>query len=658
MGLRILVEACERCKPGWEERVERLLDRCEAELEALDWEVADYRKTILTYYRLLHDAVLRNDLEKAAEYLGVLLCLLLKAKGYTEASEETLAESRARTYTVSEGGIWGMGAFPGVSLSYATRRLDEAKRTVYELLSLERQRFLEALSSGGFYVQAVILGSKDTVEAAKALILSSFTPTRPSPEPLYVVDGDGELLLAAKTLSFDLRRDGRHPIRVYRVVNVYTATELAGLTHPPRVQVKGVEVVAENVPEFSLPDSDSWDIELGWAVSHETLEPAVRWGYRLEELGHVGVFGASGSGKTVAATNFARQAAGRGLKVVVIDWKYEWRRLLRVVKGSRAFYALYQREGLPVLGWNPLRPPRGVHWREWMRVALEWFVVAYGLGSRSLAVMRKHLWRLYAEAEGTGRCPSLRDLYEAVREERERTAKRRVSYDRLDVYDKILDRHWPYAEGDLRELFGEDSETDIVDVVLRNDFVDFEAGGMADTDKPFILSLIVFAPYYHAKYNGPSYRRPVLVVVEEAHQVAFNVREKYSAEAVNLTEDVWGKLAAEGRAYNLYGLFVVQYPSRLNPMVLANLMSVIAFRLNLETYRDRDVSTVVRQLGKDPERFGNEYARFLERLPVGYAATIKKRVKEFFRAEPVLVKFDLFEPPEVQDRDVVALLRG
>jgi len=94
-----------------------------------------------------------------------------------------------------------------------------------------------------------------------------------------------------------------------------------------------------------------------------------------------------------------------------------------------------------------------------------------------------------------------------------------------------------------------------------------------------------------------------------------------------------------------YGLFIVQYPLRLNPMILANLMSVISFRLNLETYRDRDVSTIVRQLGKDPERFGNEYAIFLERLPIGYAVTVKKRVKELFKAEPILVKFDYFEPP-------------
>ena len=58
--------------------------------EALLWEVADYRETILTYYRLVYDSILHNELEKAAQYCGILAVLLLKAKGYTEAMVEAL----------------------------------------------------------------------------------------------------------------------------------------------------------------------------------------------------------------------------------------------------------------------------------------------------------------------------------------------------------------------------------------------------------------------------------------------------------------------------------------------------------------------------------------------------------------------------------------
>ena len=48
---------------------------------AMYWDVADYRSTILVYYRLLYDSILHNDLEGAAKYCGILLSLLLKCKG-------------------------------------------------------------------------------------------------------------------------------------------------------------------------------------------------------------------------------------------------------------------------------------------------------------------------------------------------------------------------------------------------------------------------------------------------------------------------------------------------------------------------------------------------------------------------------------------------
>ena len=68
--------------------------------EALLWEVADYRETILTYYRLAYDAILHNELEEAAKYCGILAVLLLKAKGYTEAMGESLMP-------ILEGLDWG-----------------------------------------------------------------------------------------------------------------------------------------------------------------------------------------------------------------------------------------------------------------------------------------------------------------------------------------------------------------------------------------------------------------------------------------------------------------------------------------------------------------------------------------------------------------------
>ncbi|RLF22521.1 MAG: hypothetical protein DRN15_08775 [Thermoprotei archaeon] len=52
--------------------------------QALKLDVADYRETLLAYYRLAYDSMLHNKLEDCARYVGILLALMLKAKGYSE----------------------------------------------------------------------------------------------------------------------------------------------------------------------------------------------------------------------------------------------------------------------------------------------------------------------------------------------------------------------------------------------------------------------------------------------------------------------------------------------------------------------------------------------------------------------------------------------
>ncbi|RLF23114.1 MAG: hypothetical protein DRN15_07200 [Thermoprotei archaeon] len=52
--------------------------------QALKLDVADYYETILAYYKLAYDSMLHNRLEECARYTGIMLALMLKAKGYSE----------------------------------------------------------------------------------------------------------------------------------------------------------------------------------------------------------------------------------------------------------------------------------------------------------------------------------------------------------------------------------------------------------------------------------------------------------------------------------------------------------------------------------------------------------------------------------------------
>jgi len=68
-------------------------------------------------------------------------------------------------------------------------------------------------------------------------------------------------------------------------MNPYTATELATLTHPPRIEAPGLEAVMENIPEFRTPPPKQYDIKFGNVVSHEPGEiTSITFGINRDEL--------------------------------------------------------------------------------------------------------------------------------------------------------------------------------------------------------------------------------------------------------------------------------------------------------------------------------------------------------------------------------------
>jgi len=52
--------------------------------QALRLDVANYYKTIIVYYNLAYNTMLHNKLKDSANYIGIMLTLLLKAKAYSE----------------------------------------------------------------------------------------------------------------------------------------------------------------------------------------------------------------------------------------------------------------------------------------------------------------------------------------------------------------------------------------------------------------------------------------------------------------------------------------------------------------------------------------------------------------------------------------------
>ena len=169
-----------------------------------------------------------------------------------------------------------------------------------------------------------------------------------------------------------------------------------------------------------------------------------------------------------------------------------------------------------------------------------------------------------------------------------------------------------------------------------------EAGEMADVHKPFLMGLLALSAFYYRKFTGTGLV-PEFIVLEEAHQVAFDPTVKEIARMLNITESVFDKMAAESAGYNQFLIFIAQHPATLSNGVLKNLGLVVVFKLTAEDRRHRDVSLVKDMLVRGTERAYIEVYRFISRLPVGWSVVRKCRSYELIEQEPVVVRWDLFK---------------
>ena len=584
--------------------------------------------------------------------------------GDSVSNSETVSGglSRSNSYAVIAG-IW-----PGLSMGYSRQRIDEARRLLYEVIRIEEQRYVEMASHGGYYVMGVIIApDEETIAMAEATILGAFAPTRLIPHPLKAVRGDSRILTAAKAFAFDLREaPSKSDLDPYLYLNVYTSTELAALTHPPRLEAPGLENVAENVPEFRVPPPSGYDIEFGYVISHEVGGLiGIRYGINKDELLHALFLGVTRMGKSNAAMLFIERAIkGLGGRALVLDWKKEWRRLLLDLPGR--FYTLYTDSWHP-LRWNPLRPPRGVDPETWRDVIAQWFSITYGLGHRSYSLLWDVLDKLYEEG-GVYKAyhkgltlaafPTLEDLYFVIAERLEKLKQdKKVSFDTLDVYRRTLDRLEYYTRRRFRRLFCPKRGIDIGDLLSGTGVTVIEAGELADVHKPFLLGTLAIASFLYRKFNGPS-ERPEFIVIEEAHQIAFDVAKKDVARMLNVTENIFDKMAAESAGFNQYLVMIAQYPSVLGNGVLKNTGLLVSFKLIAETDDYPDVSMVTEMLARDSRLDHREVKRFLTRLPIGWSVVRKMRTSNLIDTEPVLVKWDVYPVPSPTDEELDAALKG
>ena len=327
------------------------------------------------------------------------------------------------------------------------------------------------------------------------------------------------------------------------------------------------------------------------------------------------------------------------------------------------FYTLYSLELSP-FHFNPLLPPPGCDPELWRDNVVQLFAATYGLGPRSHTLLWSTLDAMYEEAglydypdepARWRRVPTIVEWYRRIEEEYRdlmEKSKGRVPFDVQDKYEKVLDRLRYYTRGKFRKLFGEpERSVDMREILAGDKVVVIEAGDMSDVHKPFLLGLLAVWDFLYRKFNGPA-ESPELLVLEEAHQVAFDISRKEIAKQLNIVEGIFDKMAAEAAGYNLYLVFIAQSPAMLSDGVRKNVGLLVTFKLVSETSDRPDVSMITDMLARDSRLDHREVKRFVTRLPIGWGIVRKMRTFDLIETEPVLVKFDLFRVPPIRDEEL------
>jgi hypothetical protein len=125
---------------------------------------------------------------------------------------------------------------------------------------------------------------------------------------------------------------------------------------------------------------------------------------------HLGIFGATGSGKTTLATSLIRSLAGQGIRVIVLDWEKNYRGLAKEIAGLVVFTV---GTSTSPLFHNPLALPPGIEYEEFAKSIVQIISHDYLGGHGSDTIMLEKIIKCYEHHKA----PTFSDLSRIIYEE-------------------------------------------------------------------------------------------------------------------------------------------------------------------------------------------------------------------------------------------------
>ncbi len=650
-----------------------------------------------------------------------------QSQGASVSSSAGMSEGTGQSSGDALGSSWGMsgsmGIAPMISISKTKPIYDEQKRVLATMLQTQQNRLTLARQEALFQGHCFLLAPTPEVKmAGVGAAMTAFWGTASSggdlPTRFHALSElehkeEKHILEHVKTFSgCHVREPSTIGLERGAYSTVLTATELAIITHPPRIDLPGIQVSFEPIPPFRVPVDADGEIHLGRIVNPEIREVTpYRYGFDPARMCHTLILGETRQGKSVSATqifvNWVNRAPARLLvhedgsayeKLVpygalVLDWKSEWRGVLHHVPPERfRFISLWNSK----LGfkYNPLEVPDGIPASIHLDTFSEALALAMNLGQRGRGLIRRTLRKLYLQPRsmrlvdpnaspgsvGTvfddyrlSRFIGMADLYTEVDNALRDALSSRSGNSEKDGLQVLQMRLQNFAPGEemakiytrditedelqhdpmLRERYehGEfaiDGCLRLSDLIGPGEIVVMEGGPLENAVKKALVTSIATAIFTWARIRGRNAFNPEHLLVLEEAHEVLTGGDSSAAEIGGINETVWEQMWNEGGGLGLRLMAIAQMAERVPESVIANSSSTVIHKLGSE--KSQQMAMIA--ISKDWRVDDRPLRRFIGNIPQGWAIVRSVSSGIYEDADPVLVHPDYLRLEEPSDEQL------
>ena len=333
---------------------------------------------------------------------------------------------------------------------------------------------------------------------------------------------------------------------------------------------------------------------------------------------HIGLFGATGSGKTNLALRLIRKLHKQGIPILVIDWEQSYRNLLKDIPDLEIYTV--GRDDLNPLYINMLKVPPGVTYEEYAKSLITILGEDFLSGAGSDTMFLEYFKKTFQDYNN----PTFYNFKELFTTDiqREIRQKGRLGGRRGLWLETVMRITNFLSSGAIGTVLNTNKHYPMEKLFSRPVILEF--GAIKNPrDRKFLIHLITNFLNFNLEHQGITADGQLrqVIIFEEFHNIALKSKE----------DNMISNLFRQGRKWGIGIIAIDQTPSMIPLDIYANMNVKISFSLGT----GQDIVAMAKAMNLPPDK--NHY---LSMLSTGQALI---NVKQFFH-EPFMIQVPFHDP--------------